>query len=58
MQEFKKRIHGSGTTTLINSNEEMNDIMEIVQAIEDPNILLKRVIKIIKNKTKFFWASY
>ena len=58
MQEFKKRIHGSGTTTLINSNEEMNDIMEIVQAIEDPNILLKRVIKIIKNKTNFFWACY
>ena len=51
MQEFKK-IHGSGNTTLIVSNEEMNDIMRIVQALEDSNILLKGVTKTIKNKTK------
>ena len=51
MQEFKK-IHGSGTTTLIISNEEMNDIMKIVQALEDSNILLKGVTKTIKNETK------
>ena len=30
----------------------MNDIMKIVQALEDSNILLKGVTKIIKNKTK------
>ena len=35
-----KKKHGSGTTTLIISNEEMNDIMKIVQALEDSNILL------------------
>ena len=51
MQEFKK-IHGSGTTTLIISNEEINDIIKIVQALEDSNILLKRVTKKIKNKIK------
>ena len=51
MQEFKK-IHGSGTTTLIISNEEMNDIIKIIQALEDSNILLKGVTKIIKNRTK------
>ena len=51
MQEFKK-IHGSETTTLIISNEEMNDIMKIVQALEDSNILLKGVTKTIKNETK------
>ena len=45
-------MHGSGTTTLIISNEEMNDIMKIVQALEDSNILLKRVTKTIKNETK------
>ena len=49
---IQKKIHGSGTTTLIYSNEEMNDIMKIVHAIEDSNILLKGVTKIIKNKTK------
>ena len=47
-----KKILGSGNTTLIISNEEMNDIMKIVQALEDSNILLKGVTKTIKNKTK------
>ena len=51
MQEFKK-IHGSGNTNLIVSNEEMNDIMRIVQALEDSNISLKGVTKTIKNETK------
>ena len=49
---IQKKIHGSGTTTLIISNKEMNDIMKIVQALEDSNILLKEVIKTIKNETK------
>ena len=30
----------------------MNDIMEIVQALDDSNIPLKRVTKTIKNETK------
>ena len=30
----------------------MNDIMKIVQALEDSNILLKGVPKAIKNETK------
>ena len=49
---IQKKIHGSGTTTLITSNKEMNDIMEIVQALEVSNILLKGVTKTIKNETK------
>ena len=47
-----KTIHGSVTTTLIILNEEMNNIMKIVQALEDSNILLKGVTKTIKNGTK------
>ena len=47
-----KKILGSGTTALMVSNEEMNDIMKIVQALEDSNILLKGVTKTIKNETK------
>ena len=43
---------GSGTTTQIISNEETNDIMKIVQALEDSGILLKGVTKAIKNETK------
>ena len=49
---IQKKIHGSGTTTLLISNEEMNDRMKIVQALEDSNILLKGVTKTIKNETK------
>ena len=52
MQEFKRNIHGSRTTTVIISNEEMNDIAKIVQALEDSNIPLKGVAKTIKNETK------
>ena len=49
---IQKKIHGSGTTTLIISNEEMNDIMKIVQPLEDSNILLKGVTKTIEDETK------
>ena len=49
---IQKKMHGSGNTTLIISNEGMNDIMKIVQALEDSNILLKGVTKTIKDETK------
>ena len=52
MQKFKKKIHGSVNTTLINSNEEMNDIIKTIQALENSSILLKGVTKTIKNETK------
>ena len=45
-------MHGSGTTILIISNKEMNDIMKIVQALDDSNILLRGITKTIKNETK------
>ena len=49
---IQKKTHGSGTTTLITSNGEMNEIMKIGQPLGDSNILLKGVIKTIKNETK------
>ena len=50
---IQKNIHGSGhNTTLIISNEKMNDILKIVQALEDSDFLLKRVTKTIKKETK------
>ena len=48
----QKKIYGSGTTTLVVSNEKIDDIMKIVQALEDSNILLKGVTNTIKNETK------
>ena len=38
--------------TLIISNEEMNDLMKIIQALENSNILRKGVTKTIKNERK------
>ena len=50
--QIQKKIHGSGTATLIISNDEINDIMKIVQALEVSSISLKGVTKTIKNETK------
>ena len=47
-----KKILGSGNATLIISNEEMNDVIKIVQALEGSNILLKGVTETVKNETK------
>ena len=49
---IQKKIHGSGTTTLIIPNEEMNDITKIVQALKDSITLVKGVSQTIKNETK------
>ena len=49
---IQNKIHGSGTTTLIISYDELNDTIKIVQALQDSNISLKEVTKTIKNKAK------
>ena len=54
----KKIYSGSGTTTSVTSNEEMNDIMKIVQALENSGILMKGVTKTIKNETKSQSGGY
>ena len=52
MQEYITKILGSGNRTLIISNEEMNDIIKIAQALEDSDVLLKGVTKTIENEPK------
>ena len=52
MAGIDKAIFGSGSTTLVIPDEEINDIMKIVKALEDSNILLKGVTKTIKSETK------
>ena len=47
-----KKMFGSGTTTLIISNEEINDIMKIVKSLEDSGLLIKGVSHTIKNEAK------
>ena len=49
-----KKILGSGhnKTTLIISNDEMNDILNIVKSLEDSAVLLKGVSEIMQHETK------
>ena len=57
---FQKKIYGSGATKgagasqvkLIIENEDMNDIVKIIKALENSGILLKGVTETIKNETK------
>ena len=46
------KMFGSGMTTLIISNEEMNDIMKIVKFLEESVLLIQRVGKSFKTKAK------
>ena len=54
---IQKKIHGSGATKgagvkLIIEQEDMNDIIKIIEALENSGILLKEISKAIENKTK------
>ena len=49
---IKKKMFGSGTTTLIISNDEMNDILKIVKSLEDSGLLLKGVSETIQHEAK------
>ena len=60
---INKKLLGSGTTTLITSNDEMNDILKIVKSLEDSEVLLKGVNETIKNEVKkqkggFLWYTW
>ena len=45
-------MFGSGVTTLIISNEEMNDFMKIVKSLEESGLFIKSVSQSIKNEAK------
>ena len=47
-----KKMFGCGTTTLIISNEKMNDIMKIIKSLEESGLLIKGVSQLIKNEVK------
>ena len=47
-----KKILGSVTTTLIISNNEMEDIIKIVKSLKDSGLLLKGVNETIQNEIK------
>ena len=45
-----KKMFGLDVTSLIISNEEMNDIMEVVTSLEESGLLMKGVSETIKDK--------
>ena len=47
-----KKIFGSGVTTLIISNEEMNGIIKIVKSLEESGLLIKDIAETIKSEAK------
>ena len=47
-----KKMFGSGFTTLIVSNNEIEDIMKLVKSLEDSALLIKCVSKTVKNEAK------
>ena len=50
---IQKKILGSGhNTTLIISNDEMEDILKIIKSLEDLGLLLELVSEAIKNEAK------
>ena len=54
---IQKKIHGSGATKgagikLIIEQEDTNDIIKIIEALENSGVLLKGVTKTIENETK------
>ena len=49
---IQKKIHKPGTTTLIVSNEEMEDIMKIVKSLEKSGLLIKGISGTTKNEAK------
>ena len=45
-------MFGSGNTTVLTCNQEMNHIMKIIKSLEEPSLLIKGVTETIKNEVK------
>ena len=49
---INKKILGSGTTTLIISNDEIDEILKIVKSLEYSRVSLKELVRQLKMKPK------
>ena len=49
---IKKKMFGSGATTLIISNDEMSDILKIAKSLENSGVLLKGVSETFQHEAK------
>ena len=48
----KKILESGGHTTLIISNKDVGDLIEIVKSLEDSGLLLKGVTESVQNEVK------
>ena len=57
---IQRNVFGSGITTLIISNEEMNDIIRIVKSLEESGLLIgvSKTIKKMMQKKGYFLTCY
>ena len=49
---IQKKIFGSGMVTLEFSNENLNDIIEIVKSLEKSGLLIKGISETVENEVK------
>ena len=49
---IKKLLRSGGHTTLIISNDDMQDLLKIVKSLEDSGILLDGITETVKNEAK------
>ena len=49
---IQKKMHGSRTTALTVSNEEMEDIIKIVKSLKESGLMMKGICETIKNETE------
>ena len=54
---IQKKIHGSGVKLII-EQEDMNNIMKIIEALENSGILLKGVTKTTETKRRIFRYAF
>ena len=51
-EAIHKKVFGSGNTTLITSNKEINDIKKIIKSLEKSVLLIKCISKTVNYETK------
>ena len=49
---IQKKTYGLGTTTLVFSNEDLNNVIKILKSLEESSLLIKGVSETVENDVK------
>ena len=49
---IQKKIHGYETKAVEFSNKDLDDMTKIIKALEDSDVLIKRITETLKNEKK------